>query len=256
MTKYRSILGLFLYLFIFAACTFKGVRTPSNIFYSDQRYQVSREDFPAIGRVFKNDDTSGDWGSGFLISSCHVLTAYHVLSPLEQGPISENKTYYFETHLREELIKGKVIVAGRPYLVETRQVNSEDWAVLKLESCFDESFAIEVLPLDLEDVLSLDVAVAGFPIDHDEKKVTVSDQCKTGYELNQNDEIIPFDCAIREGNSGGPLLWTAPNGKVYAIGVVVASVGNFPQVVTFYATWLANKAAPIPRDLKANLKHD
>jgi V8-like Glu-specific endopeptidase len=240
----------FLTLLIFSGCSssFKNSslleREPANIFYKDDRQRFELIDFPQWGHLHQSKDLEKPWGTAFLIHSCYIATAYHVVKPTIEEITGEEERF-FETPLFEEPISAKPVLWGEAWTSTKETLNGDDWAVLKLSKCFPE----KVKPLTLLDVqehtlLSMPLIIAGFPEDRDLEKITVDLRCNAGPEPLKSDTGFGHDCATRPGNSGSPLMTLVDN-KAQVVGIAVAAKGHFEEIIIGYSGWISNKACPI-----------
>ncbi len=221
---------------LFTSCQQTLDRSPSNIFYQDDRQTHALEDFPQWGRVAKTTDSDRHpWGTGFLIHSCYVATAYHVVQSTDI-PLTGNERVYF--HHFKAVLEASPVLWGDPL---NASLNENDWVVLKLSECLDiEPLKMEAL--SKKELRERKLFNAGFPEDRHPKNISVDMHCQSGPEVQE----VGFghDCATRPGSSGSPLL-SSLDGKDVVIGLTVASRGYFDDYIGGYSEWISNKACPI-----------
>lgn len=247
--KYWKLIFL---IFIFSGCQSPSSlieRDPSNIFYKDDRQRFEISSFPQWGHLHQSSELKKPWGTAFLIHSCYIATAYHVVKPsLEE--IKGDEERFFVSPLFENPISAKPVLWGEAWTASKETLNGDDWAVLELSECITENQeGKKVNPLSLLDIkehtlLSMPLIIAGFPEDKDLEKVTVDWKCNAGPEPLREDTGFGHDCATRPGNSGSPLM-TIVGGKAQVVGIAVASRGQFKEIITGYSGWISNKACPI-----------
>lgn len=221
-------------------------RKPANIFYVDDRDTFERIEFPQWGSLHRAKKREKPWGTAFLISNCHIGSAYHVVKETHEM-MTGDEIAYFDTPLREEMVQATPVKWGKAWLTSEKDLNSEDWVILKLKDCFSGE---EVKPLTLksysrEDLLNLPLFLAGFPEDRHPKNITVDSSCFSGPEILTKDTGIGHDCATRPGNSGSPLIQTNSFNQNEVVAIVVASRGHFQEIITSYSNWISNKACPV-----------
>lgn len=232
----------FILLFSCGSLSNKG-RGPSNIFYEDDRESFEREEFPQWGSLHLKPMRTKPWGTAFLISQCHIGTAYHVVIPTDQQ-MTGREIAYFDNPLRAEPIKALPVAWGKPWSATKEGLDAEDWVILRLTQCFDKN---EVTPLTLSDraVNSLsreELTQGGFPQDRTIDRVTFDPQCKFGPHLFEKTSL-GHTCASRPGSSGSPIMLKSNPEEV--VGIVVATRGQFEEVIVGYSHWIANKATSV-----------
>jgi hypothetical protein len=101
--------------------------------------------------------------TGFLVSPCYALTNFHVaFGTTGQGNTEDHQSLFFTTdELKYTKITTQAVVWGDFYSTE-----SEDWILLKLDTCVGNS--IGWLEIDLRrsgELYNKEVAMAGYPGD-------------------------------------------------------------------------------------------
>ncbi len=230
-----------LFQLILSSCS-PSLRGPANIFTKDDRETFERIDYPQWGSLHQRPIREKPWGTAFIISRCHIGSAYHVVKPT-QLEIKGTETVYFDTPLRDKMVAAKPVKWGKAWQSTKQSLDSEDWVILKLNECFLEG---EVEPLLLKKIsrellINRPLMLAGFPEDRITKNITVDRDCKTGPNVFKKDLGIGHNCATRPGNSGGPLI----NNQNEVIAIAVASRGYFDEIIVGYSDWISNKACPI-----------
>lgn len=240
---------LFIFLItIFASCTIyeTDLRSPANIFYRDDRETLPRSEFPQWGSLHQKPERERPWGTAFVIDSCYIGSAYHVVVPTDTQ-MTGDEIVYFDSPLRERPIPARPVKWGKAWLATKKNLNARDWVILKLSECFskEEVEPLRLLPISREQLLDHPLMLAGFPQDRHPKNITVDYNCLAGPEVLRKDNGIGHDCATRPGNSGSPLLSQVPGRKDEVVAIVVASRGHFQEIIDGYSNWIANKACPI-----------
>lgn len=178
------------------------------------------------------------YGSGFLVSPCHVLTNLHVAfddvkNPKDGQPVefSVGQTGSAKKPFSNVMVPGKVVAYGG-----YRGLNNErngDWAVIKLSKPVGNSVGfIKLYQMSFEAMKQRPVITAGFP---GSKNNNGKDYSKLYGDLNCKMAgvsvygYVAHTCQATAGQSGSPILAKAPNdGKFYAIAMVAGrkSAGN------------------------------
>ena len=240
--------------YIFASCTIyeADLRSPANIFYHDDRETLFRKDFPQWGSLHDKPVREKPWGTAFVIDHCYIGSAYHVVAPTTIE-LKGNEVVFFDSPLRETPIKATPVKRGKAWSASQRELNAQDWVILKLEECFsvNEVEPLKLVSLKREQLIDHPLMLAGFPQDRHPKNITVDFECLAGPEVLSKDNGIGHDCGTKPGNSGSPLISRMPGRDGEVVAVVVASRGHFQEIIDGYSEWIANKAAPIGPMAKA-----
>lgn len=250
----RLLVCFSLIIFILSGCqSFKSNssrevgRIPSNIFYKDDRKRFPLEQFPQWGHLHKEDNFSKPWGTAFVIHSCFIATAYHVVRPTIEEITGEETVSFFSNYkeLQKTPIKARPVLWGKAWEATKEGLNAEDWAVLKLETCLPEEITpLPLLSVQEQTLRSLPLIIAGFPEDQTLEEISIDYQCNAGPEPLKDDSGFGHDCATRPGNSGSPLLTIFEN-QAQVVGIAVAAKGYFEEIISGYSGWISNKGCPI-----------
>lgn len=249
MKQNRYFLFFFLLSFLFSGVSCQSSRpllerNPANIFYEDDRKRFELQEFPQWGHLHQTKDLLKPWGTAFLIHSCYIATAYHVVKPTLKE-IKGDEEVYFSTPLFEEPVLAKPVLWGEAWNSTKETLNGDDWAVLELSQCVDQKIKpLELLDIQEHTLLSMPLIIAGFPEDRDLEKISVDFKCNAGPEPLKSDTGFGHDCATRPGNSGSPMM-TLMDGKAQVVGIAVATKGYFEEIIVGYSGWISNKACPI-----------
>jgi V8-like Glu-specific endopeptidase len=224
---------------------------------AEQMEQLSAEANAKDDRVAINDRTTGEYkqlnavgvlrlpgakiyefGSGFLVDACHVLTNNHVVGQktgvynkqgIELKKAVDGTKVNFSVgqgsngnQFSNPDIEGTVLAHGN-YNHDDITGNN-DWAIVKLSKSMPSNFArIEMYPMASEKMISRDFSTGGFPgartqNGSDLSKIYVDQKCKV---LGMGTYgFLYHTCQVTGGQSGSPLMTKAPNGKYYAVGIV------------------------------------
>jgi V8-like Glu-specific endopeptidase len=150
------------------------------------------------------------YGTGVLISPCHVITNHHVVfgddvdpkpgkdySMLFRAGVSPNAGTAFQGHT-----VAKPVVWGR-----RGAVHSNDWAILKLATCIGAKAEIgwmEPTSLDSSRLIGKDIAVVGFAGDNDRGELSFS--VGKAWSVDPANNLILHSASAAPGQSGGAVL--------------------------------------------------
>jgi hypothetical protein len=244
-----------------------GLARRAAIFRSDNRTAESRargSAYAPIGVVANESLHERLWaqGTGFLVSTCHVLTTAHnvvgtaafgVLPgyPHDRSHVTGAKlTFLIGQGTRwpfAEWVRARVVVLGRydPFDPRTR---TEDYALLELDDCVGQRYGfLGAIGASLDMIRAAPgrIISAGYPAERDHRQgVWVEDGCTvTGPAPDVEDDAFwGHDCAASAGMSGGPLMVQGPDGRMHAVAMHKdAAPGSYDR----YIPALANGALPI-----------
>ncbi|HEX9447777.1 MAG TPA: hypothetical protein VF920_07345, partial [Dongiaceae bacterium] len=172
-------------------------------------------------------------GTAFLVSPCHVLTAYHVAGggkPISEkavahfylgqgtiGPDFDDARQFAEETTAHPVVWGDYVPnedGSSPLLRAKAMLQNgwEDWALLKLDRCLgDEKTGygfFHVLPMTTRDLSrkgdGLRISSIGLPGDKPLRRLWWDPHCRIVGQVH--DSGWQNDCVTVPGNSGGPLL--------------------------------------------------
>lgn len=217
------------------------------IFNKDDRTAVELRKTPqlaAIGKV-----RSGlHWGTGFLISECHVLTVRHIFGGRKR-PVGRKATFRVTLPTTGHALSwGEVIASGDiPHKPRER---SGDWALIHLDSCLGRHVGYFDIMKDLAlsaHYATEPVRIAGFPRGA-AGQLVMDPSCR----VLQGSKLEWFnDCATLQGSSGSPIFRQSNVGGYDQIHVVgMQTSGYDTTVVRAYDPSIANRATRI--DILAN----
>jgi lipoprotein NlpI/V8-like Glu-specific endopeptidase len=204
-------------------------------FGDDDRVAKLREKgtiYGAIGLVVHSDNIETEAGTGFLVSPCHVMTAYHVVAGKRKITESDTATFYVgeggkgpdysggrryaESSTAHPVVWGNFIdgesdiVAQRVKAVQSNGWN--DWVLLKLDRCLGDRENgwgyLRLEPVSTRDLTRAgetpEAIAIGLPKDKDEKALTEDPSCRIIGQMYESG--WQHDCLTLPGNSGGPIL--------------------------------------------------
>lgn len=228
-------------------CLASGAGPQAAGFGEDDRVERVREKgtpYGAIGLLIRSNGLEVEAGTAFLISPCHVLTAYHVAAGKEKlaadqastffigdgkiGPGYAGSAHYAASSPAHPVAWGKYLDSESELMTLRARAASrngwEDWAVLKLDTCFgDESHGygyLRLKPLATRDLAQRGETPAaieiGLPMDRSEATLTEDPHCRIIGQVY--DSGWQDDCRAIPGNSGGPVLEAPADGREIAAG--------------------------------------
>jgi tetratricopeptide (TPR) repeat protein/V8-like Glu-specific endopeptidase len=172
-------------------------------------------------------------GTAFLVSPCHVLTAYHVagggqaitdktvahfyLGQGNIGPDFDDARQFAEDTTAHPVVWGKYVPNEDDSAPEIRakamlQNGWEDWALLKLDRCLGDEKSgygyFHLYPMTTRDLArkgdGLRISSVGLPGDKPLTRLWWDPHCRVVGQVH--DSGWQNDCVTVPGNSGGPLL--------------------------------------------------
>ena len=232
----------------------------------DDRQAVQRIKGSAFGpvglMVLDEGDDDAVAGTAFLVSPCHVLTAYHVagggkavsektvahfyLGQGDIGPDFDDARQFAEETTAHPVVWGQYVPNEDDSTADIRakamlQNGWEDWALLKLDRCLgDEKTGygyFHLYPMTTRDLArkgdGLRISSIGLPGDKPMSRLWWDPHCRTVGQVH--DSGWQNDCVTVPGNSGGPLL-LRPDGADAAgslppqirppvVGITIAIIG-------------------------------
>lgn len=223
-------------------------------FGPDDRKAVSRTkgtEGGAIGLVFYQA-ASGQFaaGTGFLVSPCHVLTAYHVAAGGEQVDETTGSTFYIgdgkigpdfpdlgrfaDSSPAHPVLWGRYVrlndesnLLARSQSVERN--GWEDWALLELDKCFgakpyDYGY-LKLAPVTTREIMRGGANIAarsvGLPGDKSARSLWEDPTCRLIGQIYASG--WQHDCITIPGNSGGPILIKDPETGEQRVAAITVS---------------------------------
>jgi tetratricopeptide (TPR) repeat protein/V8-like Glu-specific endopeptidase len=216
------------------------------------RHRVKGSVYGAIGLVVHEEGFSTEAGTGFLVSPCHVMTAYHVVAGKEKLKTGDSAMFYVgEGRNGPDYPGGKAYEVGTKahpvawgnfldgesdnISVRVKAVQSngwQDWVLLKLDDCLgDDAHGwgyLHLKPIATRDLThsgeTLQAVAVGLPKDKNEKTLTEDPSCRVIGQMSESG--WQHDCITLPGNSGGPILErNAADGKwPEVIGITVSLI--------------------------------
>jgi V8-like Glu-specific endopeptidase len=226
------------------------------IFGADDRVRVAPDynsPFAAVGRV-----TGGHrYGTGFMVSKCHLLSAKHILSD-RRSVIGRKVT--FEVRLRpgETVSSEGTVIADGGFDIGDLRTNPkldarDDWVLIRLEECLGQRLGY--LSLADHDTLTTNELLrsAGYPrgsLGH----LVIDPSCRVHFQTAA--EWL-HDCATLPGSSGGPIFRhhvTGGKERLDVLGMQTGGAdGHIPQLSTSRGANAATKSSYLSKAIKAHL---
>ena len=218
----------------------------------------------AVGVVMIGDQRRGrSLGTGFLVSSCHVLTARHVLAAeLDTGHAALQVRFIptmgsVAVELDDRAVLGKVVAAGpSPISGEfSRRMNlrnaAQDWALIELDHPIGYIEPYKILYPGATLTPGIRVSAVGYAASSRILSVNVHERCTVRPDFRgggRSANILIADCAVRSGMSGGPLLIESSLQPI-AVGIIVerVEVGDKVATVAVATQSLAERIGSIMR---------
>jgi len=223
----------------------------ANVFVADRRVQraADRPPYSAVGVLHHADVGAG--GTAFLVSSCHVATAYHVAFARGRDPV----TGEIELGVPRLGDAGEFLVGPDPkapgkFAARTRARVvafgafsrtafaglAGDWAILRLDDCLGERFghlrharAKTPAPMPTGTLMTI-----GFPASRAGKPgITIESGCRAR-DHGPVDGLVGIDCALESGLSGGPVLELQRDRSWVVVGMVQQSTAPVAGVLPAY----------------------
>ena len=223
----------------------------ANVFVADRRAQraADRPPYNAVGVL--THPRLGAGGSAFLVSSCHVATAYHVAflrgrdarGNAELGPAKLGHAAEFLAG-PDAKTPGRFAARTRARVVAYGRFDAKDfagmagdWAILRLDDCLGERFGYlrHARPRGSDGPLpDGPLMTIGFPASRaGQAGITIETGCRAR-DHGPVDGLVGVDCAFESGMSGGPVLQLRPDGTWIVVGMIQQSMAPVAGVLAEY----------------------
>lgn len=240
----------------------------ANIFVADRREQreAAPPPFRSVGVLHHAGIGAG--GTAFLVSSCHVATAYHVAFMSGRDP----RTGAVEIGLprlnrpAEFLVGPDAKVPGK-FAAKTRATvaafgrfsKSEfkgmagDWAILRLDACLGRKYGYLKYARPERDspMPAGTLMTIGFPASRAGRPgITVESGCRAR-DHGPVAGLVGVDCAFESGMSGGPVLERQADGAWRVVGLIQQSMAPVDGVLPEYSMTHRNQMVYVTAFRKA-----
>jgi hypothetical protein len=194
----------------------------------------------------------GAGGTAFLVSSCHIATAYHVAfmsgrdprtGAVGIGPQPGGRTAQFLIGPSPQApgkfaakTRATVVAFGRFSKTDFRGM-AGDWAILRLDECLGTKYGyLEYARPDRDRPMPSGLLMTiGFPASRaDRPGITVETGCKAR-DHGPVAELVGVDCAFENGMSGGPVLERQSDGSWQVVGLIQQSMSPVDRVLPDYS---------------------
>ena len=241
----------------------------ANVFVADRRVQraANRLPYRAVGVL--HHARLGAGGTAFLVSSCHVATAYHVAFPRlddaaaggsgERGVPALGAPAVFLAGPDAKVPRrfaartpARVVTFGH-FAPSTFAGQAGDWAILRLDDCLGERFGYlrAARAEGARPIPGGPLMTVGFPASRaDQPGVTIETGCRAR-DHGPVDGLVGVDCAFESGMSGGPVLQLQPDGTWVVVGMIQQSMAPVPGVLPEYAMQHRNQMIAVRAFRKA-----
>jgi hypothetical protein len=241
---WRALAGVALWCVVQAA--------QANIFVKDRREQrdATQPILRSVGVLHHAD--SGAGGTAFLVSSCHIATAYHVAFAVGR----KTHTAQVETaqprigHAADFLIglnprvassfavrtRARVVAFGR-FSTSDFEGMAGDWAILRLDHCLGRKYGyLKVARPDPDNPMPTGALMTvGFPRSRaTHPGITVESGCRAR-DHGPVAALVGVDCAFESGMSGGPVLERQRDGRWRVVGLIQQSMASVDGVLPAYS---------------------
>jgi hypothetical protein len=222
----------------------------ANVFVADRRIQRDADRAPYRSVGVLHHARLGAGGTAFLVSSCHVATAYHVAF-LRSRDAKTGEVVLGSPkvgHTAEFLVGPDARVAGT-FAARTRAVvvaygrfakddfagMAGDWAILRLDDCLGERFGYLRHARDGAPMPDGPLMTIGFPASRASRAgITIETGCRAR-DHGPIDGLVGIDCAFESGLSGGPVLQLQADGTWIVVGMIQQSMSPVAGVLPEYS---------------------
>jgi hypothetical protein len=222
----------------------------ANVFVADRRIQRDADRAPYRSVGVLHHARLGAGGTAFLVSSCHVATAYHVAFLKSRDPTTGDVVLGAPKvgHTAEFLVGPDAHAAGK-FAARTRAVvvaygrfakddfagMAGDWAILRLDDCLGERFGYLRHARAAGPMPDGPLMTIGFPASRAGRAgITIETGCRAR-DHGPIDGLVGIDCAFESGMSGGPVLQLEAAGKWIVVGMIQQSMSPVAGVLPEYS---------------------
>ncbi len=240
----------------------------ANVFVEDRREQrdAALPPFRSVGVLHHRGIGAG--GTAFLVSSCHIATAYHVafmsgrnprtgaveISPPRAGQSAEflvgpdpKTPAKFAARTR-----ATVVAFGRFAKTDFKGM-AGDWAILRLDSCLGRQYGYlkSARPEPGSPMPTGPLMTIGYPaLRAGRPGITVENGCKAR-DHGPVSGLVGVDCAFESGMSGGPVLERQSGGEWQVVGLIQQSMAPVDGILPEYSMTHRNQMVYVTAFRKA-----
>ena len=234
----------------------------ANVFVEDRRDQRDSRlpIFRSVGMLVHPG--AGGGGTAFLVSRCHIVTAYHVAFPQARSTVDGDVETVrakvgqaalfvigpdpmspgtFASHSRA------TVVAFGNFSAGSFDGMAGDWAILKLDECLGKKFEFLKLARPGRDspMPRGELMTVGFPRSRaKEPGITVETGCRAR-DHGPVAGLVGVDCAFEAGMSGGPVLEKQSNGSWLVVGLIQQATGGTDKLLPSYSMAYRNQMVDV-----------
>ena len=238
----------------------------ANVFVADRRVQHdgARPPFRSVGVLHHPEGGGG--GTAFLVSSCHIATAYHVAfqSREDLGALARRKTTpgdVPEFHVGpvpglasrfRAKTRAHVVAFGQFSATDYRGM-AGDWAILRLDDCLGTKYGYLRYARHAQrgPMPSGALMTIGFPASRSgQPGMTVERGCRAR-DFGPVPDLVGVDCAFESGMSGGPILEQQGDGSWLVVGLVQQSMSSVDGILPSYSMMHRNQMLAVTAFRKA-----
>jgi hypothetical protein len=240
----------------------------ANVFVEDRREQRDGRlpIFRSVGMLVH--PRTGGGGTAFLVSRCHVVTAYHVAFMKQRDPVTGRvETFPGKVGHTAEFVVGPLPEAPGTFGARARATvvgfgrfsggsfegMAGDWAILRLDPCLGREFGFlkYARPAGDRPLPTGALMTIGFPRSRiGQRGVTVETGC-SARDHGPVDGLLGVDCAFEVGMSGGPVLERQADGSWLVVGLIQQSMGATDRVLPAYSMAHRNQVVRVTAFRKA-----
>ena len=223
----------------------------ANVFVADRRVQRAADRLPYRAVGVLHHARLGTGGTAFLVSSCHVATAYHVAFPRLDDAAAGGRAERGAPELGapavflagpDANVPGRFaartparVVAFGHFAPSTFAGQAGDWAILRLDDCLGERFGYLRATRDARGPMpDGPLMTLGFPASRaNQPGITIETGCRAR-DHGPVPGLVGVDCAFEKGMSGGPVLQLQADRTWRVVGIVQQSTRTVPHVLPEY----------------------
>jgi hypothetical protein len=204
---------------------------------------ILNDKLDAVGMVLSGHGEKLSIATGFMVSSCHVLTAAHVVSESGKRVAMDAEVRFVSGMKGSRPVTGRVVAASKNFVRRDAPTGfdptriSSDWALVELDTPITSVTPIKLLFPEAEVSPGVTYSVAGFPYGLFQQGIVVQEGCRNWSEFHGGKKlagVLIADCAVRLGMSGGPLLLDDSDQPI-AAGIIVERFSIADKVMTIAA---------------------
>ena len=234
----------------------------ANVFVEDRREQrdSSLPMFRSVGMLVHPQ--AGGGGSAFLVSRCHIVTAYHVAFLKARDPVTGKvETLPGKVGQAAEFVigphpatPGRFVARARATVVAFGDFSdgnfagmAGDWAILRLDECLGKTFGFLKYARPSRDspMPRGELMTIGFPRSRaKEAGITVETGCRAR-DHGPVPGLMGVDCAFEVGMSGGPVLERQVDGSWLVVGLIQQSMGGTDKLAPSYSMAYRNQVVAV-----------